>query len=85
MRKWVRNVTGRCATPLLHHAPPPTPTGLRAEAASASPGKPVLLLWFPSIIGGRLPGDPEGCSPVTFWEKNLVASVTEFGLDAMMQ
>lgn len=20
-----------------------------------------LLLWFPSIIGGRLPGDPEGC------------------------
>lgn len=21
----------------------------------------LLLLWFPSIIGGRLPGDPEGC------------------------
>ena len=30
-----------------------------------------LLLWFPSIIRGRLPGDPEGCFPVTFGEEKL--------------
>lgn len=75
MRKWVRNVTG--CTPL------PWPP----EAASFQPWKAShLLLWLPSIVGGRLLGDPEGCvSPRPIRKKNLVASVTGFGLDEMMQ
>lgn len=37
----------------------------RPHTGSGGPRKPwkasLLPLWFPSIIGGRLPGDPEGC------------------------
>lgn len=57
MRKWVRNVTGRCAP--TTHSPPRLRCGQRRPTPALE--SECLLLSFPSIMGGWLPGDPEGC------------------------
>lgn len=66
MRKWVRNVTGRYTPPT--HPLHPGCGQTRPEPALESES---LLLWFPGFIGGRLPGNPEGCFSVTLWEEKL--------------
>lgn len=59
MRKWVRNVTGRCAPP--RRAPPPA---LPAEAASASLGKRVFCCCgSPALLVDGYQGIPRDVFP----------------------
>lgn len=47
----------------LRNPPPHEPPSPGCEQRRPAPAleSESFLLWFPSIIGGWLPGDPEGC------------------------